>query len=127
MCRGASGKGVQTAGAERGAAEACRGKKRTGRIRGPSSRFAGVPSDSVADHAEEPGEASADEDETNNGDDCDEGKNECVLRETLSFLAVKVEKHGASFRKRRLAFVATLEWAEAPCLWILMARASRQG
>jgi hypothetical protein len=48
---------------------------------------------------------SANEHETENGEYGDDRDDECVLRETLSFLTVKEQEHTASFRKRRLAFV----------------------
>ena len=58
--------------------------------------------------AQKVGQVSADEHKSEYGEDCDERKDKSVFRETLSFLAVKDEEHGASFRKRRLAFVATI-------------------
>jgi len=46
----------------------------------------------------------ADEHETENGENGNDRDDESVFRETLSFLAVKVQEHAASFPKRRLAF-----------------------
>jgi hypothetical protein len=53
-------------------------------------------------------EIRADKHESEYGHDGDDRKDESIFRETLSFLAVKDQEHSASFRKRRLAFVATI-------------------
>jgi hypothetical protein len=75
-----------------------RPKRKTGRLSGPSFDSPDA-SESCADAAQERLKVSADEDKRGNGDDCDEREDECVFRETLSFLAVKDQEHDASFRK----------------------------
>jgi hypothetical protein len=78
----------------------------------------------VANKAKKRVETSADEQKSGDGENCDDGENESVLRETLSFLAVKAQEHDASFRKRRLAFVATIGRAGAKGIQTQVTRAS---
>src|ERR1035437_10231653 len=64
----------------------------------------------LADNAQQRVYRTTDEHESKNGENGNDRDDESVLRETLSFLAVKDQEHVASFRKRRLAFVATFGW-----------------
>jgi hypothetical protein len=73
----------------------------------PVSFQSPVSSERFANHAERGIELSTEEYESGDGENRDERKNECVLREALSYVAVKGREHNASFRRRRLAFVAT--------------------
>jgi hypothetical protein len=82
-------------------------KRKTGRDRRPVASRSPAESEPRADRAKKAGKASGHEHESRNGDHGNEGENECIFRETLSFLAVKAREHIASFRKRRLALVAT--------------------
>lgn len=83
------------------------GKRKTGRDMRPVASRSPTESEPRADRAEKAGKASGHEHESRNGDHGNEGENECIFRETLSFLAVRAREHIASFRKRRLALVAT--------------------
>jgi hypothetical protein len=90
---------------DRGGADVLR-KKKAGRLRDPLP--AAELLDTVTYDADQMVQISADENKSENCHDCDDREDESILRETLSFLAVKVQEHGASFRKRRLAYVATI-------------------
>ena len=74
-----------------------------------AARFFRFPrfSEALANQAQELVEVPTDEHESEDSENGNDGKNESVFRETLSFLAVKDEEHVASFHRRRLAFVAT--------------------
>jgi hypothetical protein len=65
-------------------------------------------SETLADHIQQSYEIAADKKECGDCGDDDKGENKCVLRETLSFLAVKDEEHDASFLGRRLVAVTAL-------------------
>jgi hypothetical protein len=63
--------------------------------------------EAIADHAERVLELRTQKRDSDYDDHGNERENECIFRETLSFLAMKDQLHSASFRRRRLAFVAT--------------------
>jgi hypothetical protein len=83
-------------------------KEKGGPLAQPALSIAQLALDRVSHRTEKTGEITADEHESKNGHDGDDREDESVFRETLSFPAVKDQEHTASFRKRRLAVVATI-------------------
>lgn len=68
--------------------------KKAGRLRSPPQVQPTTSLDLLSNHADGRIQIAAEEHQSSDSEDCDQRKDECVFRETLAFLAAKVEEQG---------------------------------